>query len=331
MDPQSTSAPPAEDKLPAPAPETVPTDVKIDTVDTSPTEGASPPSMLDAVKAALGKEAPAKEEPPASAETESPATAAEPEDVGEQDDDGKISDDERKALAPKTQRRIQKLATQVNELRPLADKHRQLETFMRTNGLAAEDAIGALDIAALIRLDPEKAYERVNEVAIQLAKRLGKVLPADIHDRVQKGEVSEASGRELAQTRARLAEVEAVQTRTAEELRAEQTAQLRQGVAQAVTTWEKTVVARDPDFARKKPLVEAQFRSLVQPGAIASADDAVALMKKAYAAVNEAVKGFVPTQRAEVRPTPATVSTAAKPRPATVEDAIRQALGRVAA
>lgn len=322
-----TSASPAEANVDTPAPTAPVQDVKPTTVEPSTTEGASPPSMLDAVKTALNKTPEATEAPPASVKAETTEAPVEQHEDDEHPDDGKISDDEKKHLAPKTQRRIQKLAGQVSALREPAERFQRLDTFMKSNGLGPQDAVGALEIAALMQTDPAAAYDRLSELSLKLAQRLGKVLPQDIHDRVQKGIIDEATGKELAQTRAKAAELEVVTSKTTEQIAAERTAALRQQVSTAVTTWEKLTAARDPDFARKKPLVEAQFRSLIQSGAaIQSGDDAVAIARKAYGSVNETLKGFAPAARPEIRPTPATASTAAAPRPATFEDAIRQRL-----
>lgn len=327
MTEQVTSASPAEGNEATAAPEKpAVADVKPDAAAPSPAEGAKPESMVAAVSAALAKP-PAKEDPPASAKPESTETPEDQPEDDEPQDDGKISDDERKALAPKTQRRIQKLAATVNALKEPAERFQRLEVFMKSNGLGPQEAVNALEIAALIQADPAKAYERLSEISLQLAQRLGKVLPADIQERVQKGVIDEATGRELAQTRAKAAELETVSTKTADQIAAERVANLRQQVSTAVTTWEKIVSGRDADFARKKPLIEGQFRSLVQSGeVIQSPDDAVRLFKKAYAAVNETLRGFAPTQRPEIRPTSATTSTAAAVPPASLKDAIRQSL-----
>lgn len=337
----ATSASPAEEvaTTPAPdAPETVSVesqvqDAKPDTAEPSPAEGAKPASMFDAVKATLNKD-PAPEESPASAKT-SDKTDTETQEPDEEDepDTGQLNEEEKKLLAPKTQRRIQRLARERDELKEPAQRFQKLQSFMNETGLSSDDVVNTLDIAALIVTDPAKAYERIGEIQYKLAQSLGKVLPPDIQERVDKGVIDEKTGQELAQTRARATHSEQVSVKTREQVEAEQQAQFKSAVSTSVSAWEKTVTARDPDFARKSPLVRDRFMALVQSKQIVlkTPEDAVRGMKEAYKHVNETVKAFSPAARPEIRPTPATTATAAEPRPKSLEDAIRQRLAGAAA
>lgn len=342
MSEQDATASPAVDETvpaadPTPAVE-VKTDVKPETTEaTSSPAGAETPSIFDAVKASLEK-TDAKEAPPASepAKTDS-EKAADPskEEATEEDeeavDKGELSEDEKKVLSAKTQRRIQKLARQRDAEQEVANRTRNLDAFMQTNGIAPEDAKGAFEILALMRSKPEEALTRIGKLHYELAISLGKVLPQDLREKVEKGAIDEDTARELAVSRAKSQGFERATETYAAESRAAQERDFKAGIDREVNTWEASVLKRDPDFASKRPDVLTHFRALLQTGEkITSPTDARRLMQKALDAVNERWKAIRPAQRAEVRHTPATHSNAAPGEPKSMEDAIRRRLGTAA-
>lgn len=305
------------------------TDVKSSTTEPSAPSGAETPSMFDAVKAALDKGA-TKEAPPAS-ETKSDskeATAQEPEDEeDEADDKGEVSEEEKKLLSAKTQRRIQKLARQRDELKPAAERSNRLDAFMSNNGISAEDAVATFEILALVRSNPEEAYKRVSEFAYNLALQSGKVLPKDIQDRVDAGTIDEATGKELAIARAKGKGLQQVTETLTAESRETQHREHKVSVTNAVNAWAASATKRDPDFAAKQKPIERAFRALLQAGEkFETPEDAVRLMKKAYAEVNEDFKTIRPQQRQETRVPSSTATSAAVSEPKSYEDAIRRSL-----
>lgn len=311
--------------------ETATQDVKSTPAESSVAEGESKPSLFDAVKASVTKGSEAAPTSEAKPDPKSDATAAQPEADEDDSDPGEISEEDKKLLSARTQKRITALVHQRDELKEPAERFRRIERFQQETGVKSEDIVGALELLALTRSDPAEALKRVRSFAYDLSLQLGETLPSDIKARVDSGQIDEATGRELALARAQASGLKQVVETTAEEQHAQAVKALQDSIRTSVNDWEKLVTQRDPDFARKKPLVEDAFRALIQEGSVVRSEaDAVALMKKAYSRVNERTKDFRPS-RPEVKPTPANAAPAAKTAPKTLEEAIQGSFGRAAA
>lgn len=329
MTDQVTAASPAADETP-PANADTATAAQTSAPDASAAESSpagDTPSIFDAVKASLTTEGD-KEAPPASAKPDTQATETKPEQTeGEEDDHddkGELSEDEKKVLSAKTQRRIVKLARQRDEERVVAERTRQMDTFMQNHGIAREDAIGAFEVMALMRTKPAEALTRLREISYQLSLSIGETIPRDIQEKIDAGTIDEATGKELAIARAQAGGFkQATETLTAQS-QAEQERTTKASITQDVNAWEMSVTKRDPDFAAKKPLIETHFRALLQAGEqLRTPADAVRLMKKAYELTNENTKTFRPAVRTEVKHQSATSTSAAAVAPKSYEEAIR--------
>lgn len=301
-------------------------DVKPDTADTSTASGAKESTLFDAVKASLIP-SDTKEAPPASDAKPNSETEAKPEVEGEEDDaedKGDLSEEEKKALSAKTQKRIVKLARQRDDLKPFAERTRQMDAYMQTNGISREDAIGAFEVMSLMRSNPSEALKRLREISYQLSLSIGETIPQDIQAKIDAGTIDEATGRELAIARAKAdgfkAATETLSARSAQD----QERQTKEAISRDVSAWEASVTTRDADFAAKKPLIETHFRALLQAGEkLQSPADAVRLMKKAYEQTNASFKAIRPSTRTEVRTTSATATAATTTAPKTMDEAIR--------
>lgn len=335
-DPVTAASPAAEELKPVDdgvATAVVTSDVKPDAAESSPAVTGEKPSLFDAVKASLNKDD--KGTPPVSeAKPDSKVPAAEEEPAGEEtdaDDKGQISEEEKKLLSERTQRRIQNLARQRDDLKEPAERTRQLDNFLQSNGIPSEDAKGAFEILALMRTDPAEALKRLRSTAYELSLSLGETLPADIQERVTSGAIDEKTGRELAIARVQVGGLkQAAETLTAEN-RDKNEREFKSQVSKDVSAWETMQASRDPDFAKKQPLVETEFRALLQTGeSIKSPADAVRLMKLAYKNANTKISSFRPAVRTEVRPPPASEVAATTGAPKTHDEAVRRALGAAA-
>lgn len=329
MSQQDTAASPAADNSDTTAPaqaDAVQTDVKTTTADTSTAEPGDKSSMFDAVKASLGKPDDSGTPPVPDPKTEPKESAAEaePEDEEEDaEDKGTLSDEEKKLLSAKTQRRIQKLARQRDDLKEPAERARNLDSFMQTHGISPADAKGAFEVLALMRTNPAEALNRLRNLSYELSLSLGETLPQDIKAKVDAGTIDEATGKELAIARAKANGFKQTAETLTAETREQQVAAFKSQVSQEVSAWEKQIAARDPDFADKQPLVVAEFKALLQSGEqIRVPADGARLMKLAYKNVSENLKKFRP-QRSETKAPPANSGTAAKTRPASIDDAIK--------
>ncbi len=311
----------------APAPEKL-QDVKPSAEAPSAPAGDKAPSAFDAVKAALNKDTKPAEAPPASEAKKDTPESPDPVDDDEKPDTGELSDDDKKSLSTRTQERIRNLARQVKEFKEPAERAARIDSFLQRNGMSPNDAADALDIAALLKTNPPEGLKKLRELAYQVSLSLGETLPPDVAEKVKSGVIDEATGRELAVARAKANGFQQMAEASAEQQAVERQKRLQSDVTNAVNTWEAGMTTRDADFARKKPLIEREFRALLQEGhRIQSPEDSVRLMKDAYKRVSDNLRAFVPAKPA-ISPTSATPTAAPTKPPASYEDAVFAAFGR---
>jgi hypothetical protein len=258
------------------------------TADTSTANQTPEPSFTDVVLKALER----KEESPASkvepgqdaaqAAGKTPDTTSKPdaEASDDPDDPHKLSPDEEQALKPKTKQRIDALLGQRTELRenltakdreieslkPEAESYRKVAAYMRENGLTAQDAGEAFRWAALMKSDPQAAFEALRPVMLDLAQKVGAVLPTDLAEDVRLGRITQQRAQELARSRAQStmaqSQVEANRQAEAQRAQAEREAREQEQQVQHVRSMAKIgdelAAARaqnDPDWKSKEPLV----------------------------------------------------------------------------
>jgi hypothetical protein len=178
---------------------------------------------------------------------------------------------------------------QVAEFEPDAKQYREIQSFMQTNSLTAEEVAEGLALMAQIKVgDPLKAYEALSAKAEQLAMASGKKLPPELEERIEQGYIDRDTALELHQSRL-TAQRQAVTAQTQLEQRA-QTEQRTQVVtmANAVATWEQATKASDPDFDLKADLVKDRVRAFVATnGMPKTAEEALKVSKDAYESVTK--------------------------------------------
>lgn len=175
-----------------------------------------------------------------------------------------------------------------------ATRYRNVQTFIDNNGIDAEEAAELLVIGGLIKTNPAEAWRRMKPTVEAVLRAAGEVLPDDLYQRVQQGELTQEAALEVSRSRATVASVNARQS--FEEQRAE-TARLRQqseaetGVVQERQTtaqsWEDDRRAKDPNFDAKLPDIIKEVKQLqalgYKPVNAAGVQDQ---LNRAYRAVN---------------------------------------------
>jgi hypothetical protein len=295
-------------------------------------------SLIETVQAALEKGA--KETSPGSepeAETAASTTAETPA-TPEDEPLGEITDEELKRYAPKTQRRIQQLlqerhgweekATAASEK---ASRFDQIVGFAEANRLSNEDVAATFEIAALMKNEPEKAYEKVLPIFLHLSRLTGNVLPADIQEKVNLGYLPEQDARELVRLKTQTALEQARSTERAEREQAAQAVQAQRQIVSdctdATAEWESKRSAGDPDWSSKKDMVLRVVRAeIAEKGFPQNKANMVALLNSAAAEVDQQVSRFRPAPRA-VTPATGTSSARASAEPTSAVEAAMMALG----
>lgn len=248
------------------------------------------PDPVEAPPAAPAEGEPVVEEVPADGEPEVPA-----EPATELSADEKAVEDEIKALGltkEDTQRRFRELANEAREGRQYKETVQAQEKIfqhLESNGITGEQFGIMTAIAADVNSrDPvrlERAYGALMAEATALAKALGKEAPGydplsevpELARKVEDGELDRATAVELAGARRREAALrehqQTVQTQTHQQ-------QQLNAARDGLNALEADLKARDPDYARKRAILEPIMRATL-PGV--SPDRWAATYADAYA------------------------------------------------
>ena len=290
-------------------------------------QGAKEPtSLLDAVKAAAEADkagpTPDPTQKDAVSETESKSDEA-PTDEAKKDEEP--AKDEKVPFHKHP--RWQEMLRERDSFKEEATQYRQITGYMSQNNLSNEEVAKGFEIMALMKNDPLKAREMLTQYTRALDEFAGAVLPQDLTTKVQEGMMDEASAQELARAR----NIAAANAARAEQLAQAQQSQYQQMSQQAihgaVSNWEETIKTRDVDYAAKQNLVLDRARTYLAQGQPQTPEQALAIVERAYADVNETLKGFAP-RRQPVRPITSTnSSTTSQPVARSLQEAIRIAAG----
>ncbi len=230
------------------------------------------------------------------------------------------------ALPKEARTAFNTLRSQVNKLRPAAERGQAVAEYLESAGMTAGEFAELQNVGALMKTDPLKARDVLLEHADRIAERFGLKVPDDIARDAEQGFISDEHARELARTRA--------EARMAKEMVAarEADASLREVVG-AAEAWEARTRATDPDFDLKLPsmrqAVELEVTRRAMAGKpVTSAKEALDIAERAYADTNAMMSRFRPAP-ARVPPSPssaAPVPAAPLPEPKTAHEAALRAL-----
>ena len=248
---------------------------------------------------------------PAKAGAEADKSAAPADDLL-----GRVPDAEWKSTPRKTRERIEAFRERVKaldgtvqELAPRAKVADQLGGYLQRTGMTVEHANSALALYAAVLHDPAKAKAALAPLVEYVDRQLGEIMPDDIRQRVDAGEISEAAGKELARTRMEAARsgarvqqhAEQTQRVNEEGKRREEVSRRAQEVTQGVSTWEASWQATDPDYSKKAPHVIKRLTRVLEAeaksGVIRTQQEAVALAKEIRAEVEKDLAELAPRPR----------------------------------
>ena len=326
-----------------PTESTAQTPTNSDATATSSTAEKPAETILDRVKSTLTKtyeESPTSKTSGAAADADPAKTAEKP---GEPEG---LPDDEAKTLHPKTKERFGKLTSELKttkaeleKLKPQAAEYDKIDTFIRNANLTPQEVGGSLQIAALLRSDPQAARERLRPVMAELDRMLGETLPPALQARVDQGMLTLEDAKALNRASA----TADLQTRRAEaaEQRRQQDAESRNQQTQidstldAVSSWEKQKAKGDPDWHQKQPeiaeqvelAIERKTRELGKPY-WPTPEEAIKLSEDALSKIGDRYKRFTPKPRAIDPPVTAGASPRSTPAPKNTLDIVKQLSAR---
>lgn len=216
--------------------------------------------------------------------------------------------------------------------------HKQYEAiqhFMRENELRTEDVVEALTIAAAINNDPARAAEMLGPKWQQLQRFTGDILPDDLRQRVDQGELAEDAARELARRRNQ----ETLDTerrrredqRRSQESQNHQVAATQQAMAESANAEQRRLMESDPDWNKKDPWVRKELHMLISQRQPSTAEEAAALVREAHKNVTRDLQKLVPG-KPDIRRSPSSTQGGGSPgaakEPESMSEAIDQALSQ---
>lgn len=207
--------------------------------------------LLSVVRDAVTKTAEDSASPAGQEGSDAPAGADASAQTEPTDDDEDFSD-----VGFHKHPRFQSLVRQRNEFREQAKtyeanakRYGNVETFLQTHGMSGDEAAEILQVRALMKSNPAEAWKTLKPLVQQLLVDAGEVLPADLHQAVQKGEVTKARAIEISRLRALQTSGQKAQQMQQEQTAQRQAQEHQNAIMTAVSDWEKGVKLKDPDYA----------------------------------------------------------------------------------
>ena len=327
-------------------------DSGLENADSSTAQDANKPKdMESAVRSALGETKEGQSSSPSdksiSAEIVDPTKVAAQNAQKPTDEESDLTDVELSLLKPRTRKSIERmrghiadLETKVQEFeqyKPAAETLARFEGFCQEANLNQDDISNTFAIAKAVRNDPEKGLQMLIPVVNQLMEVVGAVLPADLKEKVDAGEISPQYAQELSQLRSREARNKETQewTREQQRIREHQNSvkQLADTTGEAISTLEKQWQTSDSDYRIKSTMVaekiELELRKRQEKGNMPkNAQEAVELAKTVKTEVDNYFKKFLPKKSSVQTVLGVGTSTGSKPAPKTLKEAIQQSVGQ---
>lgn len=288
----------------------------------SPAAGEKPEAdLLSVARDVIDKEkAKGAESPTAGEEAGQPAGTEKPE--------AKEVDDENFSDVPFHKHpRFKKLLQQRDEFKLDATRYKNIESFLENHHLNGEEAGEALVIAGLIKTNPVAAWERIKPTVQKLIAAAGEVLPDDLREMVDAGQMSREAAFEVSRARAKIQTIEGqrqLEAQTAEQRAARAANEANVGAA---TAWESERRTRDPNFDAKLGPLQREVAFLqLQEGRPSTPDGVRDQLNRAYKAVSaQFVPPVAPVAAPKaIRPvTGGQVAGNAQPKPKSTLEIIR--------
>lgn len=272
-------------------------DLRPDDADSSPATGeeSSEAETLSVVRDVVGdeEEAPAEEQAsPAEGEEAGPEAGDDAPEAKEQDDEDYTDVPFHKH--PRFQQLLRKAKTYEED----AKRYQNVQSFIDQHGLQADEAAELLVIGGLMKTNPAEAWRRMKPAVQKVLMAAGEVLPDDLKERVQKGEISPQAALEVSRLRAQQSSTESM--RAFEQQRQEQMRQreVQTRLQQTAASWEQDRRAKDPNFdAKYDALLDGVYALQRREGIPTTPEGVRDQLTRAY-------KAITPPAAAKPRPAP---------------------------
>lgn len=262
----------------------------------SPATGEKDNDLLSVVRDAVDK----------AAKPASPAPPAEGQEKTVDDQEPKKLDNETYSDVPFSKHpRFRQLVAERNSLREDATRYRNVQGFLDQSGVSGEEAHNALVIASLIKTQPTEAWKQLRPIVESLLVAAGEILPPDLQQRVQAGEIPTEAAIEISRHRATAQSVQAAQSfREQQEQRRRETDRIS-SIQSAAQEWEQDRRLKDPNFEAKVVALRKEVAWLHSTEGKPNTPEGVReQLAKAYKAVNATFVSPTPppSQRPAITP-----------------------------
>ncbi|RUP22309.1 hypothetical protein [Methylobacterium sp.] len=238
--------------------------------------------------------------------------------------------------------RFRQLLSERNANKSDAERYRQVDTFIRDNGMTAQEAADLLTVGAMAKTNPAKAWELARPWVENLLKACGEVLSPELQQAVQEGRMTQEAAYEVSRSRASVAAMEASRTFEGQRREQQERDEHSRSLTNAAVDWETQRRERDPNYDAKLELIHREIAWRHHNGDIPkSAAEVKAQLDDAYKVVNASFRappsggqgggggGPAPTPRKPTKPvTGGSVAGGnAKPAPRSMLEVVQQAVG----
>lgn len=227
------------------------------------------------------------------------------------------SEEQEASKGPVPYERFAEVNAKYKEAEPLIQAQQSIIAYCEEKKISKEAFQEALQLAALVRENPQEARKRLLAVCDNLAEYDESVLPKDLQDRITEGEISEAAAKEIASLRAKTKVGATAQRLTHEQMQAQEA----QATAQAVSGWITSKEASDPGFRPSKngdigirELTERNLAYLVTTQPPKNTQDLIRHLESAYASAKKILSPKGQATRPGLSTSRSSTTTAKEPK-----------------
>ena len=299
--------------------------------ESSAAEGDDDEGLLAVVRSAVEEKSDDNEEDEGSSKEASPAEEEET-DQGEEHEElaSEAHEEEDYSKLPFNKHpRFQKLIRQRNEYREKAQNYDFVQEFMDTNSLSADEVAQGFKLMAMMKANPESAYQELSKIVGDLALAAGVTLPEELAQKVEDGYVDQETAQTLWRNQLdakRQADLAAAENQRYRQAQAQNAAR---SMAESVTAWEQSVRKNDPDYDLKADMIEDRVKALVaERGRPRSSQEAQSIAKEAYDFVSARLKTVKGVKQPMKTAVGGKVSGTPTPEPQSLLDVIQNTLAQ---
>lgn len=252
-------------------------------------DGTEDDSSLSVVRA-VGDKAKAASEGASSAQGEAEGAEPAAQSTKKEPDDRDFTD-----VPFHKHPRFQQVIGRLKVAEDAATKYNHVQNYMDNVGLSGEEGANALYVAGLMKTDPGKAWEALQPMLQDVLTRAGLVPSKELQAEIDSGRVTAEAAQRISRADAEVANLRARQASEAARAEAQRQRQTADSFVNAAETWESERREKDPNFAKKVPLIEREIAWLHRTeGRPDTADVVKDQLKRAYDAANKQFRPAAP-------------------------------------